>query len=89
VKVKILPQRRPIFRGRLTGRTSSFKNHRSKIIFQKPYRSKIEDRLGAGARIPPEISTATGGFGAVTGTVPCCCSWRFTRSMSTTSFFDS
>src|ERR1700733_15212841 len=69
------------------------KNHLSKIIFQrssfKNYLSKIDDRLGEGARIQPEISTAIGGFGAVTGPVPRSCSCRFTRSMSTTSFFDS
>src|SRR5580658_9177403 len=67
--------------------------HLQRNIFQrssfKNYLSKIDDRLGAGARIRSEISSAIGGFGAVTGPVPRSCSCRFTRSMSTTSFFDS
>jgi hypothetical protein len=75
--------RRPISPG-----GAPLKNHLSKIIIQN-YLSNIDDRLGAGARIWPEISTAIGGFGAVTGPVPRSCSCRFTRSMSTTSFFDS
>jgi hypothetical protein len=92
VKVKILPQAPPPhFRERLSLKnqlsTSLFERHQKSEF--KNQRSKIDDRLVAGVRISPEISTATGGFGAVTGPVPCSCSLRFTRSMSTTSFFDS
>jgi hypothetical protein len=60
-------------------RKSSFEN----------YRSKIEDLLGARDPSLSETIAASGGLGKVTDPVPRSSSCRFTRSMSTTSFFDS